>query len=116
MIARRQFPSYGASPRLAARRSDELQWAPTGRAATADHGAWPVGGGSPVVAGWAVLLSWSKGWIEHIRSERRIRRGMDELIALDDRMLADIGLSRVDLAYAVRYGTLPSRDAPGAQW
>jgi uncharacterized protein YjiS (DUF1127 family) len=36
-------------------------------------------------------------------------------MALDDRMLADIGLTRGDLAYGARYGRLPSREHDGAQ-
>jgi hypothetical protein len=33
---------------------------------------------------------------------------MNELMALDDRMLADIGLTRGSVEHAVRYGRLPS--------
>jgi uncharacterized protein YjiS (DUF1127 family) len=38
-------------------------------------------------------------------NERRIRRGIDELMALDDRMLSDIGLTRGSIEHAARYGT-----------
>jgi uncharacterized protein YjiS (DUF1127 family) len=44
------------------------------------------------------------------RSERRIRGGIDELRALDDHLLADLGLNRGHIeyvAYASRYGRLP---------
>jgi hypothetical protein len=83
---------------------------------TTDRGERTFAGGSSIVSGWAVLLNWSKAWIERIRSERRIRRGMDELMGVDDRMLADVGLSRGNLAYAVRYGHLPGRGPNGAQY
>jgi uncharacterized protein YjiS (DUF1127 family) len=41
------------------------------------------------------------GWLV---TRRRIRRGIKELMALDDQMLADIGLSRSDIDYIVRHG------------
>jgi uncharacterized protein YjiS (DUF1127 family) len=44
------------------------------------------------------LIAW-------FRNERRIRRGIDELMALDDRMLSDIGLTRGSIEHAARYGT-----------
>lgn|SRR5262245_4917906 len=44
------------------------------------------------------LIAW-------FRNERRIRRGVDELMALDDRMLSDIGLTRGSVEHAARYGT-----------
>jgi uncharacterized protein YjiS (DUF1127 family) len=46
------------------------------------------------------LIAW-------IRTERRIGAGIDQLNALDDHLLADIGLSRDTIAYASRYGRLP---------
>jgi len=39
---------------------------------------------------------------------RRLRRHTDALRTLDDRMLRDIGLSRIDVECAVR--------SPGADW
>lgn len=45
-----------------------------------------------------------------IRSAWRTRRSIDELMALDDHELADIGLTRGAVEYAVRHGRLPSRD------
>lgn len=42
------------------------------------------------------------GWI---RNEYRIRRATHELMALDDRALSDIGLTRSYIQYAARYGT-----------
>jgi|SRR5215813_8173459 len=41
---------------------------------------------------------------EWITSKRRIRRDIDLLLRLDDRMLADIGLSRSDVEYTIRHG------------
>jgi uncharacterized protein YjiS (DUF1127 family) len=46
------------------------------------------------------LASW-------ISSERAMRRGAAELRAMDDRLLADIGLTRDMVEYLARYGTLP---------
>ena len=40
-------------------------------------------------------------WISH---QRRIRRDTNMLMEFDDRMLADIGLSRGEILYAVRRG------------
>jgi uncharacterized protein YjiS (DUF1127 family) len=39
-----------------------------------------------------------------IARELRIRRDMRHLMAMDDRMLKDIGLTRADIGDAVRYG------------
>ena len=43
------------------------------------------------------LIAW-------FRNELRIRRGIDELMTLDDRMLSDIGLTRGSIEHAARYG------------
>ena len=48
--------------------------------------------------------------IDWLRTIRRNRRGRNELMALDDRLLMDIGLGRSDIEYAVRHGWLPRRD------
>ena len=48
------------------------------------------------------LLAW-------IRSERQIRSGIRDLRALDDQILADIGLPRGHIEYAARYGR-PTED------
>jgi uncharacterized protein YjiS (DUF1127 family) len=51
-----------------------------------------------------------KRFIGWIRSERQSRGGIGELRALDDRLLADIGLTRAHIGYAEyasRSGTLP---------
>jgi uncharacterized protein YjiS (DUF1127 family) len=56
----------------------------------------------------AALVKAIERWIARIRAERRIRRGIEELMTLDDRTLSDIGLARGSIAYAVRYGTSSS--------
>jgi uncharacterized protein YjiS (DUF1127 family) len=47
--------------------------------------------------------------IDWIRSEYRFRRDINALMALDDRMLADIGLRRGEIEHAVRFSALPRR-------
>ena len=42
-----------------------------------------------------------------VSSERALRRGTAELRAMDDRLLADSGLTRELVEYLARYGTLP---------
>jgi uncharacterized protein YjiS (DUF1127 family) len=39
--------------------------------------------------------------LARIRAARRTRRACDELATLDDRTLADIGLTRADVSYAL---------------
>jgi uncharacterized protein YjiS (DUF1127 family) len=70
-------------------------------------GARALTGGSRRLAGLrhAALVKPIERFIARIRAERRIRRGIDELMALDDRMLSDMGLTRGDIARAARYGT-----------
>jgi uncharacterized protein YjiS (DUF1127 family) len=51
-----------------------------------------------------------KRLIGRIRCERRSRGGIGELRSLDNRLLADIGLTRAHIGYAEyasRYGRLP---------
>jgi uncharacterized protein YjiS (DUF1127 family) len=42
-----------------------------------------------------------------LAERRRIRRAYDELSALDDRSLADIGISRSEIAYVLTHSTEP---------
>jgi uncharacterized protein YjiS (DUF1127 family) len=51
-----------------------------------------------------LLASWVNRLIAWFEARRRIRRAVDELMALDDRTLADIGLTRGEILYAVRHG------------
>src|SRR5262249_25680466 len=57
----------------------------------------------------AALANLARRWIAQVRSEWEVRRGIDALMALDDRMLHDIGLTRGAVQYAARYGGLPTR-------
>jgi uncharacterized protein YjiS (DUF1127 family) len=66
--------------------------------------------GSTVPPWHAAPVQAIKRLIARIRNERRIRRAVDELKALDDRTLADIGVTRGDVEHAVRYGTFPVRE------
>ena len=52
----------------------------------------------------ALLVTMIQRSIEWLKERRRMRRATDELTALDDRMLADIGLSRGEIFHAVRHG------------
>jgi uncharacterized protein YjiS (DUF1127 family) len=73
--------------------------------AATQHDALPDAG-----AAWRAALWDSIRWsIDRIRARHRMRRGVDELTALDDRMLADIGISRSEILYSARFGRLPNR-------
>lgn len=54
----------------------------------------------------AVTLS-----INRLRSARRTQRCYEELTTLDDRTLADIGLTRADVSHAL---PIAGRDSPGS--
>lgn len=59
---------------------------------------------------WRAVLGKSvQRRIRWIRGARRIRRDIDELRALDDRLFADIGLTREDFEHAARHGRLPTQ-------
>jgi uncharacterized protein YjiS (DUF1127 family) len=65
---------------------------------------------APAVGSWRNVLVKSIGrGFAWIASRRRMRHDIDALMALDDRMLADIGLGRGDVEYVARYGRLPDR-------
>jgi uncharacterized protein YjiS (DUF1127 family) len=60
-----------------------------------------------------MLVSSVGRYIAWLNAKRKIRRGIEELTTHDDRMLADIGLSRGDVEYAARFGRLPRRGPDG---
>jgi len=62
----------------------------------------------------ATLGNLIKRWIATIRSKFQVRRAIHALMALDDRRLADIGLTRGAVEHAVRDGLPPTRDAEPA--
>jgi uncharacterized protein YjiS (DUF1127 family) len=45
--------------------------------------------------------------LSRLGRERRIRSDIGALITFDDRMLKDIGISRSEIEYVVRYGRRP---------
>jgi uncharacterized protein YjiS (DUF1127 family) len=53
----------------------------------------------------AFLATLIKRSIEWLKERRRMRRATHELMALDDRMLADIGVSRGEILHAVLAAT-----------
>ena len=61
-------------------------------------------------AGWNRLRARGARLIAWIQAERRVRRDRVQLLAADDRLLADIGLARGEIDHAVRHG----RWCPGA--
>jgi uncharacterized protein YjiS (DUF1127 family) len=66
------------------------------------HAAWPSIG--------RVLLRSAQQVIAWFESRRRLRRAECELMALDDRTLADIGLRRADVYYALRRPPIEQRE------
>lgn len=56
-------------------------------------------------ASWpAMLVRPVRHGIAWIEARRRLQRDARELMALDDRILRDIGLSRREIEYAARHG------------
>ena len=55
-----------------------------------------------------LLLGRARQAIAWLEDRRRMRRAVHELMALDDRMLKDIGVTRADIIFAVRRD--PQRD------
>lgn len=65
---------------------------------------------------WPAALAWLTGvladWRERHARRRRIRRATFELARFDDRLLADIGLTRLDITAAASGVPLRQRDVP----
>jgi uncharacterized protein YjiS (DUF1127 family) len=63
-----------------------------------------VGSSRKTEAWWTTLQGAVEQVTARIGAINRLRRDAAELMALDDRMLADIGLSREEIEPAVRFG------------
>lgn len=61
--------------------------------ASTNAGSWPTALTRPIRQG-----------IARIAARRELRRSVKELMALDDRILRDIGLRRSDIELAARFG------------
>jgi uncharacterized protein YjiS (DUF1127 family) len=57
-----------------------------------------------VAAAAAKLLSWARAGFAAFRAWRERERAAAELYALDDRALADLGLSRAEIPFILAYG------------
>ena len=67
--------------------------APVARRTDLNTASWPAALARPLKQG----IAW-------IGFRRRLRRDVREMMALDDRILRDIGLNRSDIDCAARYG------------
>jgi uncharacterized protein YjiS (DUF1127 family) len=71
----------------------------------------PAPSGVKPIMGWSrltVLPRLAKQQIVRIMERSRMRRDASALLAMDDRILADIGLRRGEIEYAARYGRRPA--------
>jgi uncharacterized protein YjiS (DUF1127 family) len=78
---------------------------PRARRAGLDSDSWPTALARPIRQG----IAW-------IGSRRRLHRAVEELRALDDRTLRDIGLGRSQIEYAARYGRSFDRYRDHLRW
>lgn len=67
---------------------------PMNRAAELNAESWPTALAKPIRQG-----------IARIAARRKLHRDVKELMALDDRILRDIGLRRSDIELAARFGS-----------
>jgi uncharacterized protein YjiS (DUF1127 family) len=64
-----------------------------------------VSGSAAAAKGLAGIVIRIAAWIARaMADELRIRRDMRQLMAMDENMLKDIGLTRADIGSALRYG------------
>lgn len=61
---------------------------------------------------WARIFRAVRRQFAWLAREHHARRAVGELMALDDRMLSDIGMDRGSIGFAARYGHLPREHAP----
>ena len=79
--------------------------APVARRTDLSAESWPAALARPIKQG----IAW-------IGSRRRLHRDIKELMALDDRILRDIGLRRGEVEYAARYGRSFDRYKDRLSW
>lgn len=73
----------------------------------------PAAARSSVGSSQTLLVSSIKRLIAWVSSAYRVHCGIHELMALDDRMLADIGLNRGAIMYTAQHGRLPDTISTG---
>jgi uncharacterized protein YjiS (DUF1127 family) len=61
------------------------------------------------------LRAKTRRWLMRLARDQQRRRDIERPQALDDRLLADIGLARSDIRYAVSFGPLPGRLTPATE-
>jgi uncharacterized protein YjiS (DUF1127 family) len=64
---------------------------------------------STIPDGLAALARLIARWVAWRERRRQLRRDIEILSALDDKVLADIGFSRDQIEHAVSHGCLPER-------
>jgi uncharacterized protein YjiS (DUF1127 family) len=58
---------------------------------------------------WTAIAKSIRQRNERKRTERQFRRDIGALMIADDRLLADVGLTREEVEHVARYGRLPTR-------
>jgi len=65
-----------------------------------------------LAATWTWVVGFLRRQAKRLGREHRARRAAEQLSALDDRMLCDIGMDRGSIGFAARHGHLPREHAP----